>query len=84
MNIKCVFVALHCAELTATGLRDCHAAGPGDAVAPAGFSSVGPSSSYFSSANLILHTVNTPITPCPEYRVSAAMFNLRKAKHSSD
>lgn len=76
---KVCVCGLRCAELTAAGLRDCCTAGLDGAVTPAGFSSVGPSSSYFSSPNLILRTVNALITPCPEYMVSAAMFNLKKA-----
>lgn len=73
---------LHRAELTAAGLRDCRTAGPDGARTPAGFSSVGPSSSFFfhrTSPNLVLRTVNALIAPCPEYMVPAAIFNLRKA-----
>lgn len=47
MNIKCAFFALHCAELTATGLRHCRHASGSDL----------PSSCYSSHPNLILHAV---------------------------
>lgn len=72
---------LRCAELTASGLRDCHSflVVLSHQLASPLLGHLSDISALHTSPNLILCTVNAPIAPCPEYMVSAAVFNLKKA-----